>query len=336
MFAAGVRARDDRRCGVHVSVRRVYHVDVSSTSGPRRRWLRLGLACIALAIGVGLVALWRSPIASFAAAGRATLRIRGFAQRHVPASGGTVAYYAAGRGPLVLLLHGVNAQAGAWARVAPALTARHRVVAMDLPGHADSGPRTGPLTIADMVDGVRAVADAERGAGPVVLVGNSLGGFLAVIHALRHPDEVSAVVAVNGALMRGGNEAAAKLLIPKTLDEARVVASYLVSPASPATPDFILADLVRRAPTSPLARLEGTPVDPWIVDDRLGELRMPVTLIWGADDRLIPVSYAEAAKRRIPHASLTTLSACGHIPQVECPDALLPPLTAAIDAVSAR
>lgn len=310
---------------------------MSSTRGHWRRSTRVALAALAalaLVAAVGLIAFWRRPIDSFAAAGRATLRVRGFTQHHVPASGGSVAYYAAGAGPLVLLLHGVNAQAGAWARVAPALTAGHRVVAMDLPGHADSAPRTGALGFGDLVDGVRAVVDAERGGGQAVLVGNSLGGFLAIVHALRHPDQVSAVVAVNGAIIRGGNEAAAKLLIPKTLDEARTVASYLVSPASPRTPDFILADLVRRSATSPLARLAGTPVDPWVVDDRLGELRMPVTLIWGADDRLIPVSYAEDAKRRIPNASLTTLPGCGHIPQVECPAALLPPLVAAIAAAA--
>ena len=136
-----------------------------------------------------------------------------------------------------------------------------------------------------------------------------------------------------GAIMRGGNAEAAAMLLPRTRNDARRVMEALMSPKAPRVPDFVLDDFVSRAPASPLSRLANAPLstfEEWLLDDKLHEIATPVVLIWGADDRLIPLHYAEQARARLPHATLETIPDCGHVPQRECPAALLPLLQAAI------
>jgi len=309
----------------------------SATRRPWRRWIVLVLLLVALGVGAFGVAMWRAPFATTAFVGRLSLRAAGFSPATAPAPKGTVAYLAAGSGPLVVFLHGANDQGSTWARVAPAFIDRYRVVVADLAGHGQSAPADGPLALADLVAGVGAVIDAERSGGPSILVGNSLGGFLALVHALDHPGEVALVVSVNGAVVRGGDTEVAGLLLPRTRDEARRAVDALLSPRSARVPDFVLDDLVRRAPTSPLARLMAVPTstpDAWGIDDRLAALDVPVALIWGADDRLMPLAYAEQSRAALPNATLDVIPECGHVPQRECPARLLPPLEAAVARVA--
>lgn len=284
------------------------------------------LLLLLAAVVAAAIFFWRAPVEATALTGRVALRWAGLARAAVDTARGPIVYFRGGTGPVLIFLHGANDQAGTWARVAPAFVSRHHVVVADLAGHGDSAPASGTLTLADLVDGVRAVVAAERGPGRVVLIGNSLGAFLALVHASRHPDEVAAVVAVNGAIMRGGNAEAARLLLPRTREEARTVMDLLTSPRSPRVPAFVLDDLVRRAPTSPLARLLAEPpetVEAWLLDDRLSEIATPVTLVWGADDRLIPLEYAEQARARLRQARLEVIPDCGHVPQRECAPALV-------------
>ena len=314
---------------------------MSARPGTRRLikvLVAVGVLVALVAIGAG-VFVWRAPLFALAIGGRGVLRVSGFEKVTLATSGGRIAYFRAGAGPTVIFLHGANDQAGTWARIAPALTSGHHVVVADLAGHGDSEPSTGPLRAQDLVAGVAAVVRAERAGGPVTLIGNSLGGWLSLVHALEHPGEVSHAVLVNGAINRDERGGAAVTLLPKTRDEARRTMSVLLSPQSPPIPDFVLDDLVRRAATSPLARLMAQPesdLTPLLIDDRLSDLRVPVTMIWGEDDRLLSLAYARSAAARIPGARLEILAACGHVPQRECPQPLLARIRESLARVPAR
>jgi pyruvate dehydrogenase E2 component (dihydrolipoamide acetyltransferase) len=293
-------------------------------------WLLLfGSAAI---VALLLYAWWR-PLDTVERFGRATLRLQGFSRTEVPRPHGAMAYFEKGDGPLLLFVHGANDQAGAWARIAPRYADRYHVVVMDLAGHGASGPASGPLTAADLVDGVAAVVAAERGDEPAVLVGNSLGGFLALVQARRHPGEVAHVVLANGAITSGDGSQASVTLLPRTREEARAAFAAITSPASSPMPAFVLDDVVRRAAKSPLARLADEPAagrEAYTLDGVLEQIDVPVSMIWGVDDRVLPLSYAEQAQARFPRAALLPIPNCGHVPQRECADAFAARLDAAL------
>jgi pimeloyl-ACP methyl ester carboxylesterase len=287
-----------------------------------------GLAGITIA-GVAAVAF--RPLAVFAAFERIRLRTAGLERVAVPGPRGPLVYWRGGTGPAVFFLHGVNDQAGAWVRVIAPLLDRHRVVLVDLAGHGDSAPADGPLGVRDLLDGIEAVAAAESGEGRVTFVGNSLGGWLALLYADRHPDRVAQVVLVNGAAIRDDGSSARVNLLPRNREEADRAVQATMSPASAPVPGFVIDDLVRRAPASPLARLMAAPpADEFLIDARLGGLEIPVTLIWGEDDQVLPVAYAKKVASALPQAELVLLPRCGHIPQRECPDQLRPALERAL------
>ncbi|MER7012711.1 alpha/beta hydrolase [Saccharopolyspora sp. NPDC000359] len=95
-----------------------------------------------------------------------------------------------GTGPAVVLLHGAGGNLLAWRHFAPLLTTEHRVISLDLRGHGHSGD--GPWTWDDVLDDLDAVAAHLQLARPAV-VGHSLGGMIAALWALRHPDCPAAI-----------------------------------------------------------------------------------------------------------------------------------------------
>lgn len=299
----------------------------------RRRLAWGALLAGALAAAASLLFVAR-PMAVFEWLGRAGLRSAGFERRQLAGPRGTLTYFRAGQGSTLVLLHGANDQAGAWARVAPALARSRRVLIPDLPGHGQSEPAAGPLAVTDLLAGVEALLAAEAPGQAVTLAGNSLGGFLALLEAHRHPERVSHVVLVNGAAVTAGGGRVE--LLPKTREEARQALAKLTAPGAPPPPGFVLDDLVRRGPGSPLARLLHSPVSELALDGRLGEVRVPVTLLWGESDQLLPASYAETLRSQLPAARLVLLRSCGHMPQRECPALLLGEMEAALPQPPAR
>lgn len=299
----------------------------------RRAWrIALRVLVVLFVLVLAAVALfWRFPMRSLELLGRATLRGSGFEKREAPSPRGRVVYWAKGTGSLVVLVHGVNDQAGAWARVAGPLARAHKVLVVDLPGHGDSEPREGPLRIRDIRDGLAAVLDAERGAGPASLVGNSMGGWMALLVAKDRPADVARVILVNGTALRAAPKVG---LLPGTREEARLAMDAVTGPAAPPPAAFVLDDLVRRAPTSPLARILANAdfEDGLSLEGKLAGFPVPVTLIWGEADDLLPRAYAERVAAALGGAPLHLLPGCGHMPQRECPSALLLRLEAAIGA----
>jgi pimeloyl-ACP methyl ester carboxylesterase len=283
----------------------------------------------------GLWAGWMikyRPLAVFAFQTRMALRAAGLRRTAVDTPAGRQTVFVGGSGPVLVLLHGAGDNAGTWFHVVPELVRSHTVIAPDLAGHGDSAPGSGPISVAQVLTGVEAVIDSLAAGKPVTLVGNSLGAWVAMLVAQRHPERVALVVCVDGGAIRGRNIHA--VVLPTTRDEARASVAQTRDPASPAVPDFVLDDIVRQARIGALARFAASAatMERWVLDDaQLRELRTPVRLVWGASDRLVPLDYAERMRAALPHAGLVTLERCGHVPQLECPDAFLAALRKALD-----
>jgi pimeloyl-ACP methyl ester carboxylesterase len=103
-----------------------------------------------------------------------------------------------GRGPAIVLVHGLGSSAGHWLPTARLLARDHRVVLVDLPGHGAS-PMPDPFSFERATDALD-LALAREGASPCILVGHSIGGLVAAAEALRHPARVRGLVLVETAL----------------------------------------------------------------------------------------------------------------------------------------
>lgn len=285
------------------------------------RGARIGIAAIVpvvLVLAIGGWYVWKRPLSVFAWFNRRALARAGLVETQVPSPVGPQNVWTGGQGPTLVLLHGAGDQAGTWANVVAALAPRYRLVIPDLAGHGGSAPASGPLGVDQVLRGV----EADLAAGPqdpAIIVGNSLGAWVALLYAVDHPDRVARLILVNGGALRGDRPEVS--LTPRTREEAARVMAELTDAASPRVPGFVLDDVVRQGQSGPLARLTQTAaeMEKFLLDGRLGEVRVPVDLLWGESDRLFPVGYAQRMMAQLPASRLTTIQGCGHVPQQECP-----------------
>jgi pimeloyl-ACP methyl ester carboxylesterase len=249
----------------------------------------------------------------------------------VQTGAGPQTVFVGGSGPVLLLLHGAGDQAGTWAQVAPALLAGHTLIIPDLAGHGDSAPSAGPIEASVIFTCLEGVVSHLAAGQRVTVVGNSMGAWMAMILAHRHPDWVGRVVAVNGGPLKQVDGTVN--LLPASREEARATMAALRDPSTPELPDLVLDDMVRVAKEGALARFAATAatMEPWTLDEaQLRHLRVPVRLIWGTSDKLMPLAYAKRMLAALPDAKLVPLDRCGHVPQQEAPDRFLAALQACL------
>ncbi len=257
----------------------------------------------------------------FIAFSRTQLAAQGFIRHQAAINEQAMVWWEKGSGPTLVLVHGVADQAGTWFQVASGLAEERRVLLIDLPGHGESAPADGPLPMTTVIEGFEAwlathgAPDGER----PILVGNSMGAWVAMLAAHRQPGRVGRVVAMNGGPLRA--DTGELDLLPADREEARRLMAALRDPSSPPTPAAVLDDLVRRAKTGHVQRMFAATEDleSYLLDGRLGEIVTPVDILWGESDRYLGRDYPERLLAGLPNARLTLIASCGHLPQAECP-----------------
>ena len=238
-------------------------------------------------------------------------------------------YWRGGSGPItIVLIHGINDQAGTWAAVAPALAKHYRVIIPDLPGHGDSEPKSGPIEMQAVLDRIAQILDHED-ARCTILVGNSFGAWIAILHALAHPDRVQHLVLESG----GGLARMPNVPLFTTDRETAVTILRAVWGPEYNPPDWAIDALIKRATDSPMLRLRGQLN--YFVEPRLKELHVPTTLLSGEFDGVVPLSYMQALQDGIAGAELKIIKGAGHIPHTQQPERFLECLTE-ISSPSAR
>jgi pimeloyl-ACP methyl ester carboxylesterase len=252
-------------------------------------------------------------------ANRAALRDAGFDQTGVEATIGRQVFFTAGAGRPLVLLHGAGDHAGTWAKSAGPLLAAGawRIVILDLAGHGASEPAEGPLEMETLLTGISAVAESAF-REPAILIGNSLGAWLAMLWAERNPGRVERIVAVDGGSIAGARQGVS--LTPANREEARSLWEMLVDAAWWAAPDTVLDELIRKGRQGAVSRMTPENMAAFLMDGRLDRFAAPVDLIWGESDGLVPIDYARKFAAALPAARLTTIPRCGHVPQQECPE----------------
>ena len=263
--------------------------------------------------------------------------------KFIPVGELTVHYKEMGAGePVFILLHGFGASAYSWREVMEPFSQLGRVIAYDRPAFGlTSRPMPGewqgqnpysPESQAAIVIGLMDALGVEK----AYLVGNSAGGTVSVYTALTHPERVSGLVLVDAAIYTGGGSPAwARPLLgtPQMRHLGPLLARQIATggddfiraafhDSSLVTPD-ILAGYRKplRAHNWDRALWELTAASrPLGLADRLDELTLPVLVITGDDDRIVPTEQSIRLGGDIPGAALVVIENAGHLPHEEKPE----------------
>jgi pimeloyl-ACP methyl ester carboxylesterase len=259
--------------------------------------------------------------------------------RQIEVDGARVNYVELGEGPEppVVFVHGLDGCWQNWLETLPRIARDRRAIALDLPGFGDSERPRGQITISGFADCVEGLCE-RLGTGPVVVVGNSMGGFVSVELAIRHPDRVEALVLASPAGI-SSNDVLRRPAMTLGRAMAAVTQSFTAAAAARpaiARPGFrhLAVGYVFRHPTRlapdvlwESVQRSGSPnfveaLEACLTFDfrgRLPEIACPTLLVWGRDDMVISVDDASEYERLIPNARKLILENTGHVPQLERP-----------------
>ena len=242
-----------------------------------------------------------------------------------------------GTGPLVLLVHGTGAATHSWRALSPLLARRFTVLAPDLPGHGFTGaPLSHLLSLPWMARSLGALMRA-LGTSPALVVGHSAGAAILARMILDGRIAPHALMSLNGAILpiRGPESrlfpAAARLLVGLPLvprlfawraSDRGVIEQMLGNTGS--TLDPAGKDLYGRLARNPghvagaLGMMAHWDLRPLLRD--LPRLGLPVTLVVGSNDRMIPPAESARVRDLLPNAMLVTLPGLGHLAHEERPE----------------
>jgi pimeloyl-ACP methyl ester carboxylesterase len=291
----------------------------------RATFRRTGAVLLVLLLACALGFGYARPVTVFEALGALRLRAAGVSSGVVQAGPYRLHYLQAGSGPPLVLVHGLGSSAANdWGRLIPELARRFTVYAPDLPGFGESErPAAADYSIRMQVEAVRAFMAARR-VGRARVAGLSMGGWIAARLAGEHPEAIERLVVVDAAGMRPLRpDIPAQVLLPRDEEGVRRLVS-VVRFRAPVPPSFVARDILRRRlPEEWIVRraLEAMRDGGDWLDGTLRRADVPVLVIWGRQDALIPVAYAAALAAEFPRAELRILDGCGHVPMADCPQA---------------
>lgn len=275
-------------------------------------------------------------------------------QRELTIHGRRLTYRLAGKGPLVLLIHGMAGSATTWKQVMPALSEHFTVLAPDLLGHGESDKVKGDYSLGSMASTLRDLIVA-LGYKRATVVGQSYGGGIAMQLAYQYPERCERLVLVDaGGLGKEVNPLLKMLTLPGS------EAVLLVACAPPVR--HVVETIGRIAFGKKLADATVIP-ELWRSYSSLGTMEgrraflrtlravidprgqsisateklymaagIPTLIIWGEDDRIIPVEHARAAHAAIPGSWLEIIEGVGHYPHCEAPERFVEALTEFIES----
>jgi pimeloyl-ACP methyl ester carboxylesterase len=261
--------------------------------------------------------------------------------QHVSIHGHDMAYRMEGRGPALLLLHGIAGSSRTWRDVIPQLGDRFTVIAPDLMGHGLSEKPVGDYSLGAFASGIRdllEVLDIDQAS----IVGQSFGGGVAMQLAYQHPEICNRLVLVDsGGLGREVNwmlrfmtlpasEYLMPVIFPKFVRNwgdnlFRSINNRGIRLGRITEMWSAYASLAESENRQAFARTIRAVIDPGgqtvsAMDRLYLASSMPTLIIWGDRDDIIPVSHAHLAHQAIPGSRLVIIKGVGHFPQIEAPE----------------
>jgi pimeloyl-ACP methyl ester carboxylesterase len=244
-------------------------------------------------------------------------------EKNVEVAGQTIHYSDTGTGRVIILLHGLGMDHHHWDSNIPPLSTKFRVLAPDQIGFGDSSKPLINYSTYTLVEFLRGFMD-KLGIDKTILVGNSLGGRVALNFALQSPERVARLVLVDASgikLPEMSARAKSVTFNPATMEEMRNLFLVLTSDSPLITTEYVRQNWENRLRRGDAYTIEHILTEKYTpVDDRLRDLRVPTLIIWGRGDLIRPCcEMANAFKTGIPSSTLVVLDA-GHTPHFEVPE----------------
>jgi pimeloyl-ACP methyl ester carboxylesterase len=263
--------------------------------------------------------------------------------------GHRVAYRLAGSGPPIVLIHGITSSSMVWESVGPQLARHHTVLAPDLLGHGQSAKPRGDYSMGAFASGIRDLT-LSLGLGSVTVVGHSLGGGVAMQFAYQFPERTERLALVSSGglgrsvhgLLRAATLPGSELVLPllagrRVLDGGRVVGRAVGRAGIQLGHDAV--EIARGHaslgdPESRAAFVQTLRASVDVTGQRVQALdrlylaeELPLLIVWGARDRIIPPGHGRRAHKLVPGSRFELFEAAGHFPHLDEPERFVATLT---------
>ncbi|HEY1901529.1 MAG TPA: alpha/beta fold hydrolase [Terracidiphilus sp.] len=282
-----------------------------------------------LLLALAAAGFWERPVSYFDESMYIRDSLSGVENHQVTVAGHRIHYESEGpsAGPVVVLIHGLGGRAEDWRNLAPYLAkAGFRVYLPDLLGYGRSAkPTDFSYSVHDETAVVIGFLDALK-LSQIDLGGWSMGGAIVQHVAVDHPERVRRLMLFDSTglfVLPKWNIGLFTPTTPAELDQL----DALLMPHPPKIPGFIARDILRvsdarawiihRAIDSMLTGQDAT-------DNLLPQLKMPVLLVWGADDHIMPLSQGETIHRLVPRSEFDVVPGCGHLAPGQCAPQMAP------------
>ena len=301
-----------------------------------RRLRRVLTAVLVLIVCLGGAFYWR-PLWVIDEATNALLRLAGFKSQNVQLGPYRIHYLAGGpltaasepqggEGRPLVLVHGLGGKAQNWAPMMPSLS-RHgyRVYALDLLGFGRSDRPDVDYSIALQADVLLRFFESQH-LTRADLAGWSMGGWVVLKFALAHPNRVRRVAVYDSAGIYFKPRFDPALFHPTTIEETQQFLA-LLTPQASRIPRFVARDLIREAHPAAWVvdrSMKSMQAGADLLNGKLQALQVPVLIVWGKQDVLLPLFCGEEMRREMPQSSLAIFDGCGHLAPAECSGRILP------------
>jgi pimeloyl-ACP methyl ester carboxylesterase len=265
--------------------------------------------------------------------------------REITLHGHRVSYLTGGRGPVLVLVHGIASRSGAWREILPWLAQRFTVLAPDLLGHGQSAKPRGDYSLGAYASGIRDLMIA-LGYERATFLGHSLGGGVAMQLTYQFPERCERLVLVSSgglgrevhlllraAALPGSEFVLPALVQPGVLRAGAAIGSFLGRLGFQPGPDLAefahgygsLGDLETRQAFIQTLRAVIEPGGQRVsARDRLYlAAGVPTLIVWGERDRIIPVEHGRTAHAEMPGSYFLEIPGAGHFPQLDRPRELV-------------
>ena len=235
--------------------------------------------------------------------------------------GQEIHYYERGTGPSVILLHGMVGTATDWALTIGPVSRNHHVYALDQIGFGHSAKPMIDYKIASFVDFLQEFMRVEH-IPKATVVGNSIGGWIALDFAATYPAVVERLVLVDAAGLDAPVHKNVPVdMNPSSIEGMRKVWEFLFYNKTLVTDSMVRFSWERRrqdGDSHTIQRLvAGLVAGNQFEDSKVPSIRARTLLIWGRNDEATPLEVGERLHKAIPQSNLVVIDQCGHVPQIE-------------------